>query len=324
MHVLIVNNTVVPAKDYGGTERVIWWLGKELVRLGHEVSYLVPAGSSCPFAKRVLSYNLNRPVEEQIPDDVDFVHLHFQIPKPLKKPYAITHHGNYHQGLFDLNTIFVSRNHALRNGSNSFVFNGIDSDEYGPVDFNIKRKHLLFLAHDRRPEKNLEGCIHIAFRAREQLAVVGGKRRFDHNGWAWWVNYYGMIAGELKNRILGSSKALLFPILWHEPCAISLLEALYFGLPVFGTTYGCLPDLITNEAGFLSNSRHALIDAVKKSGQYNSRKIHDYVCDQFSAKKMAQDYLKKYEIVLNGQTLNQSALLRSDNYFRGELLPMYP
>ena len=107
MHILIVNNTVIPAKDYGGTERVIWWLGKELVRLGHDVSYLVAAGSSCPFAKCVLSYNLNRPVEEQIPDDVDFVHLHFQIPQPLKKPYAITHHGNYHQGPFDLNTIFV-------------------------------------------------------------------------------------------------------------------------------------------------------------------------------------------------------------------------
>jgi glycosyltransferase involved in cell wall biosynthesis len=324
MHILIVNNTVIPAKDYGGTERVIWWLGKELVRLGHEVSYLVPAGSSCPFAKRVLFYDPNRPVEEQIPEDVDFVHLHFQIPKPLKKPYAITHHGNYHQGPFDLNTIFVSRNHAIRNGSKSFVFNGIDPDEYGPVDFDKKRQHLLFLAYAKRPEKNLKDCIHIAYHTGERLAVVGGKRRFDRNGWAWWVNYYGRISGELKNKVLGASKAFLFPVLWHEPFGIAVAEAMYFGCPVFGTTYGSLPDLIPNEAGFLSNSRQALIDAVKRSGQYNSRKIHDYVCDWFSAKKMAQDYLKKYELVLNGQRLNSNVLLQSDNYIRGELLPMYP
>ncbi len=50
MHILIVNGTPIPALRYGGTERVIWDLGKALVAAGHRVSYLVPAGSSCPFA----------------------------------------------------------------------------------------------------------------------------------------------------------------------------------------------------------------------------------------------------------------------------------
>ncbi|MBF0570946.1 MAG: glycosyltransferase [Candidatus Omnitrophica bacterium] len=326
MHILIANNSriIIPVKEYGGTERHIWWLGKELVKLGHEVSYLVAQGSSCPFAKRVLFYDPNRPVQEQIPDDVDFVHLHFQILGTLKKPYVITHHGNFHQGAFDLNTIFVSRNHAMRHQSTSFVFNGMDPDEYGEVNFDKKRQHLLFLAYAKRPEKNLKDCVHIAYHTGERLAVIGGRRRFDHNGWAWWVNYYGKIDRESKNKILNSSKALLFPVLWHEPCALTLIEALYFGLPVFGTTYGCLPDLIPNEVGFLSNSRQALIDAVKRMGPFNPRKIHDYACDQFSVKRMTQDYLKKYEIVLNGQTLNLKAPRQPDNYIKDELLPMYP
>ena len=50
MKILLVNNTVLPALKYGGTERVIWWLGKALVQLGHEVSYLVAKGSRCSFA----------------------------------------------------------------------------------------------------------------------------------------------------------------------------------------------------------------------------------------------------------------------------------
>ena len=41
MHILFVNHAPIPVFAYGGTERVIWDLGKSLVRIGHRVSYLV-------------------------------------------------------------------------------------------------------------------------------------------------------------------------------------------------------------------------------------------------------------------------------------------
>ena len=50
MRVLLVSNSSIPVFAYGGTERVIWDLGQALGELGHEVTYLVAAGSSCPFA----------------------------------------------------------------------------------------------------------------------------------------------------------------------------------------------------------------------------------------------------------------------------------
>ena len=35
MNILIVDCTgIIPARKYGGTERVIWYLGKELSKLG--------------------------------------------------------------------------------------------------------------------------------------------------------------------------------------------------------------------------------------------------------------------------------------------------
>lgn len=39
MRILIVHNSVIPAHKYGGTERVIWYLGKELVKQGHKVRF---------------------------------------------------------------------------------------------------------------------------------------------------------------------------------------------------------------------------------------------------------------------------------------------
>lgn len=74
MHVLLVNTTPIPVYAYGGTERVIWDLGKSLVKLGHKVSYLVPQGSHCDFA-RVLPIDTSQPWEKQIPADIDITHF---------------------------------------------------------------------------------------------------------------------------------------------------------------------------------------------------------------------------------------------------------
>ena len=70
MHILLVNHAPIPVFAYGGTERVVWDLGKQLVALGHRVSYLVPAGSHCDFAQ-VLPLQPNQPWDAQIPADVD-------------------------------------------------------------------------------------------------------------------------------------------------------------------------------------------------------------------------------------------------------------
>ena len=321
MKILIVNNTKIPATEYGGTERIIWWLGKELHRRGHNISYLVAKGSSCPFA-HILEYNPQQPLHGQIPDDVDLVHLHFQVVEKIKKPYLITHHANYHfQKEFDINTVFVSRNHAERHCSTAYVLNGLDPEEYGPVSFDKTRKYLLFLAYAKRPEKNLKDCLYIARKTKHQLAVVGGKHRWFK--WRPWVEYKGFIGGEKKNDVLRNSQALLFPVRWHEPCAVTIFEGLYFGCPVFATPYGCLPELIDAKLGFLSNSRSELIKAVGRMDQFNHQAIHQFTCAYLSAKRMTNNYLRLYEKVLNGETINQTPPLNRGNFSRDHLLPMY-
>ena len=76
MKILLVHQTKIPVFSYGGTERVVWDLAKGLIELGHEVTFLVPEGSSCDFA-RVICIDATKTVMEQIPSD-GFDIVHFQ------------------------------------------------------------------------------------------------------------------------------------------------------------------------------------------------------------------------------------------------------
>jgi len=308
MKILIVNNTAIPAAKYGGTERVIWWLGKELNRLGHEVTYLVGEGSTCPFAK-VLIYDPAVDMNQQVPDDIDVVHFHFQVSGFIQKPYLINVHNNPGYGhVLDQNSVFVSADHAARHGSTTFVHHGLDPDDYPKPNLQQKRTHTHFLAKAAWRVKNVKGAIDIATQSRNKLVVLGGTRlnlkmglRFTPN---LNVRFKGMVDNDQKSVVLNASKALLFPVLWHEPFGLAIIESLYFGCPVFGTPYGSLPELVPARFGLLSNSKQELVAGLKAVDTFNNQLCHDYAMEHFTMQKMAQRYLALYERVLNGETLN--------------------
>lgn len=312
MHILIVNNTSIPVQQYGGTERVIWWLGKELVKRGHQVSYLLGAGSYCDFATGVHELNHAIPFNQQIPTGVDVVHLNCKVNETPHLPYIFTLHGNTNdQNPLDINTVFVSKNHASRYGSASYVHNGIDPADYGDPGLNQKRNYFHFLGDGAWRVKNLRGAIKIAQQAKIKLSVLGGKRfnfnqgirlTFDPR-----IQFEGLIGGVAKNNLLKGSKGLIFPVLWNEPFGLSIMESLYFGCPVFGTPYGSLKEIIHPSVGITSNSLSTLVDAVQKAEDFDPKICHAYVMENFTSVQMTSAYLSKYETVLNGQQLNKIA-----------------
>jgi len=312
MHILIVNNTSIPVKQYGGTERVIWWLGKELVKRGHQVSYLVGNGSHCDFATGVHTLNHSIPFNQQIPSGVDLVHLNCKVNEQPNIPYIFTLHGNNNdQYPLDLNTVFVSKNHASRYGSDSYVHNGIDPADYGDPGLDQKRNYFHFLGDGAWRVKNLRGAIKIAQQSKIKFRVIGGKRfnfnqgirlTFDPR-----IKFEGLIGGVEKNNLLKGSKGLIFPVLWNEPFGLSIVESLYFGCPVFGTPYGSLTEIIQPNVGITSNSLSALVDAVQNANQFDPKICHEYVMENFTSTQMTNAYLSKYEMVMNGQQLNKIA-----------------
>ncbi|WP_430817012.1 glycosyltransferase [Carboxylicivirga sp. RSCT41] len=314
MKVLIVYNGIIPTPLYGGTSRVIWYLGNELVKMGHSVSYLVNRGSSCPFAD-VKTIDTTRPIVDQIGDDVDLVHFNMLVPdvEKLKQPYVITMHGNGSKDVkLPLNMIFVSKNHAHRYASESYVNNGLDWDDYRKPDLSKSRSYFHFLGKAAWKVKNVKGAINIIKSTKsEQLKVLGGTRLNFKMGFRFTtsrrVSFHGMVGGEEKYELLNGSKGLIFPVRWHEPFGLAITESLYYGCPVFGTPYGALPDLVSNEVGFLSNKQDELVEAINNADQFSVKACHELALEKYNSKTMALSYLEKYEQVLNGTSLNDKA-----------------
>ncbi|RYU93458.1 glycosyltransferase [Emticicia agri] len=308
MNILISSNTALPVTKYGGIERILWWLGEELTKMGHKITFLTPEGTKSDFA-RVITYDPNIPIEKQIPEDIDILHLNEKPKEPLSKPYLVMNQGNRNDfEPFDINTVFVSKDHAARYQSEAYVYNGLKLEDYGKPSFTQKRTHLHFLAKAAWRVKNVKGAIEIARRSHNKLAVLGGNRLNIKMGFRFTlypsISFYGMTGGEEKNQLLNASKGLLFPVLWHEPFGIAIIESLYMGCPVFGTPYGSLPELVTKEVGFLSDRKSELVAQIKDIEQFSNKKCSEYVADNFTIQQTTRDYLKYYEMILNKQNIN--------------------
>lgn len=298
--------------------------------MGHSVTYLVKKGSSCPFA-RVLEIDEKKPFAAQIPPDTDLAHFHFEIDETLPVPHLTTVHGNSNtKKKFPNNVVFVSHNHAKRHGAEAFVYNGIDFDDYGKPMTQNKRLYFHFLGNAAWRVKNVRGAIDVADKAGVRLHVIGGSRVNFSMGLRITISpqirFHGMLGGDGKNAILQGSKGLIFPVLWHEPFGLAIIESMYFGCPVFGTPYGSLPELLgskpylypdrkwngqvdafQSEVGFLSVKKSELIQAVKEADQYDRQRCQDYAVEHFSSRRMAEDYMRLYERLMKGETLHAVA-----------------
>lgn len=311
--VLVDTGGKIPALKYGGTERVIWGLGKALSQLNHQVTYIVPEGSYCDFAK-VITYNPLKTLNEQIPSEADLVHFHFKLKEAISKPYLVTIHGNYDdQDEFDQQSVFLSKNHATRHNSEVYVYNGLDWDDYPKVKLNLNRDYFHFLGKATWKIKNALGAYSISQKSNVPLKVMGGKKWSEYNlkkGFKYLFNpnidFCGMVDNDQKMNICSQSKGLIFPVRWHEPFGLAVIESLYCGSPVFATPYGSLKELVIDEVGFTHTQESKLVDAVKNR-EFSPIRCHEYARDLFNAKVMTQNYLQLYERVLNGDALNITA-----------------
>ncbi len=311
MRILIVHNSSIPAFLYGGTERVIWCLGKELIQLGHEVSFLVKKGSTCDFAP-VIPLDNERRLIDQIPVGFDIVHFHFDPGNTelLSFPYVITMHGNQnHLAPLNPNTIFISQDQARRFQSDCYVHNGLDWSQYTPPDLNAKRNYFHFLGNASWRVKNVKGAIAVIRLTRSQKLKVLGGVRFNFNmgirfTFSPRVSFAGMVGGQQKDQLLNGSKGLIFPVRWPEPFGLAIIESFFYGCPVFGTPYGSLPELVPPDVGVLSADKNELARAVENAAAFSREKCHDWARERFNSKNMAIGYLSKYETVLNGRPLH--------------------
>ena len=106
------------------------------------------------------------------------------------------------------------------------------------------------------------------------------------------IIYLGALNDEQKNKWLGLSKALLFPIEWNEPFGMVMVEAMACGTPVIAFNKGSVTEVIVQgESGFFVENISQMIAAVKNINSVNRSNCFDIAKNKFHVKVIADQYL---------------------------------
>ena len=293
----------LPVRRYGGTERVIIWLARGLLEIGHEPVILARAGTTLrPFPVHELPVTTIRQMARDpefrldpwLPTDMDVVHFHSPVAGSLELPHLTTIHGNGKPGSFGPADVFVSRDHMRRMQGDNFVYNGID-----PVDFEFRRDktdQLLFLGLASRRVKGVDRAIRVAKLADRRLLIAGGRGlTFDRR-----ITWGGLVDDIQKREFLARASALLNPIRWQEPFGLVVIEALVSGTPVLASPLGAMPELVTPNVGALCEADEEFVRAIDRIDEWDPDACRQRVLDGFTHTIMAGNYVTLYQRAVAG------------------------
>lgn len=338
MNICFYYPTMIPAVKYGGTERVIFWLMKELAKannvtlIGHKLSNVKSIGVKHIAIEESDDWRLF------LPKETDIIHTCLNS-LDIDIPYINTIHGNEKPGtVFPKNSVFVSRDHAMRHGSLSYVYNCIDLSEYPFIRRKKdKRENYLFLANGRWPVKNLYGSMKAIKENSKKLIIAGATRKDSirvniNEGESYssailssfypGFKFLGMIDQKKKIKTLSETDFFLWPVRWHEPFGLAVIEAYSQGIPVIASSFGSAKEIIPSIAGILCNSFVEFTDQISSpTNSFSSLEIRDYCIENFSSGLMSKNYYSYYEKILSGDIINSIAPSVPSNATPQTLLP---
>jgi len=326
----------VPPEMYGGTERVVSLLTEELVRRGHEVTLFASGDSETaarlvavtPEALRLTGEDVDPYVSLMLElgmvfdgaDQFDVIHSHvdyFALPfaRHVRTPVVTTLHGRL--DLPGLPTIYgryseapvVSISDNQREplpGANwaATVYNGTDLTRF---TFNETGGDYFAFVGRICPEKNIEGAIDIARRTGVPLRIAAKVDPVDadyHESVvkplmdSRQVEFLGELGDEDKDELLGSARALLFPVDWPEPFGLAMTEAMACGTPVLALRRGSVPEVVEDGVtGFVRDSEDELAAVAHDVDRLSRRACRQRVERHFSVDVMTDGYEAVYQRV---------------------------
>jgi glycosyltransferase involved in cell wall biosynthesis len=329
----------VPPRLYGGTERIVSYLAEALVAQGHDVTLFASGQSMttaklvpcCPQALR-----LNPSVRDTIPyymvmldkvrrmaSSFDILHFHidqfhFPVFHEVAPRTLTTLHGR--QDLPDLQQLYIGfpdmplvsisnaqREPIARANFAGTVYHGLPCDLLAPT-LNGRGGYLAFLGRIA-PEKRVDRAIEIACAVGLPLKIAAKVDRVDVDYFKAeiepllsvpGIEYIGEIDERRKNAFLGDARALLFPIDWPEPFGLAMIEAMACGTPVLAFRRGSVPEVV--DSGVTGEIVDSVDEAICKLGAVlalDRGRVRRRFEQRFSAARMARDYVKIYEKLLN-------------------------
>ena len=192
-------------------------------------------------------------------------------------------------------------------GWQATVYHGLPRTLFRPTD---EAAGISGLPRTHVAEKGVDRAIEIARRADLPLTIAAKiypeeRAYFDAtiapllDASAGLVHFIGEIGGRDKEQFLGNARALLFPIEWAEPFGLVMIESLACGTPVIAWRRGSVPEIIDDGVtGFIVDSVEGAVQAVGRLDEIDRRACRRAFDARFDADRMARDYVKVYEQVI--------------------------
>ena len=312
MHVCLVIDRAVPVVNYGGTERVVTWLAKELASLGCRITIIAPSiGSELRTISEPVIAKTAEEAKNAIPKDADIAHFHGWMPDEIDQHpnWVYTLHGNATDPKsLPLRTICISQNHASRHGKSIFVYNGIDPNE-STYPKPKKQNSFLFFSKIKSRAKGFTEALRLSSKYDFNLIAAGGRRHHIPSV-CWYARsflcncqFLGEISGKTKFETFASAQALIFPIAWDEPFGLVLIESMLAGTPVIAKNRGSVSEIVKLESGRIYQTDQEFEEAINTLDEIFPEQIIEYARSRFTSTIMAKAYLNLYENVVSNRTI---------------------
>ncbi|TRX49072.1 glycosyltransferase family 4 protein [Fulvivirga sp. M361] len=250
-------------------------------------------------------------------NEFDIIHNHFDfLPLTysglISTPMITTIHGfSSHQILpvykkYNKTAAYVSISDSDRHDDLTYlstIYHGLNPEDFPFV--KDKEGYLLYFGRIH-PDKGTHLAIEIALKSSLPLKIAGliqDEAYFNSHVKPYIdgekVIYAGNANPVIRNKLLGSARALLHPIGFEEPFGLSVIEAMMTGTPVIAFKRGSMPELIVDgKTGYLVPDVPGAVSAVKKLGSISTQCCHDHAVRHFSQIRMIDEYIAAYKKVL--------------------------
>ena len=186
------------------------------------------------------------------------------------------------------------------------VYNGIPVPD---EKINTLRNDGLVYVGSMNPKKNPLDAIRVANLTGRPLTMLA---RVDPPYKDWYeakikpqidansdIDFIGEVPSDKRDEIVGQSYALIFPIKWHEPFGLVVVEAMAVGTPVITTRWGAMPELVVDgETGFLCDTLSQMVRAVDNLEYLDPQACLARVLGKFTIPHMVQGYETVFDRVL--------------------------
>lgn len=262
--------------------------------------------------------------------DFDIIHSHGQYlslfgARNLGAPMVFTWHGSFYKGevpeekretlraFRDLPIVSISNNQRLALPALSYaatVYNSLDIAEY-PFVGTPTADYLLWVGR-MSPKKGALEAIEAAKKIGMRLQMAAALDPIDQPYFDEYIRpkidgvdviFHGEMTHAMLTSLYGNAKAVLYPISWHEPFGLVMIESMACGTPIVAYNIGSVPEVVEDGVtGYViapTAGIEGLVNAVKRVGEIDRHACRTRVEKHFHKDRMVADYEAVYQKIIS-------------------------